>query len=210
MKHIIITRCNFKDEFLFQKYFEVMKRAYIPSVINQSCKDFKLFIHTNKELPHHLELIREQFSGSDVDLDLKLTGFKEYVVREKYNIQTRHDCDDFMYPNYIEAIHDMYDREIKNHDEFLIHAQPTKLNFYTMVEYFSGTYKPTSTSMFLSLCQKNVSKNILQEQHSKFPSIVPNVFSLGTGFVKLIIHDNNKLSKIKPNDKKIGPTDIKM
>jgi hypothetical protein len=62
--------------------------------------------------------------------------------------------------------------------------------------------------MFLSLCQKNVSKNILQEQHSKFPSIVPNVFSLGTGFVKLIIHDNNKLSKIESTDKNIGPTDV--
>ena len=37
MNHIVITRVNFQDDTLFQEYFEIMKKYYIPSI--NSCFD---------------------------------------------------------------------------------------------------------------------------------------------------------------------------
>lgn len=204
MRHIMLTRCNFSDDDLFMKYFEVMKKHFIPSIKNQTCKKFKLFITTNnKDHPHHKDLIRKEFEDSGIDLDLGIKGFKQFVVEKKYNIQSRHDCDDYMAPNYIEKIQQLYNEKVESHDEFLIHAQPVKLDHNTDDEYMGMKYSDKAPSMFLSLCQKHPNKNILQAMHGQFSALVPTVFSMGTGYVKLVIHDNNKLSVIKKGDVKI-------
>ena len=41
MKHLIVTRCNFKDDERFNKYFSAMKKYYIPSINSQTDKNFK-------------------------------------------------------------------------------------------------------------------------------------------------------------------------
>lgn len=203
MKHIIYTRCNFNDTDLFYKYFEVMKKWFIPSVKDQTCKNFKLFIYVNKNIPEHSNVIKKEFEGSDVDYILEMPGFKTKLIEDKYLLQTRHDCDDYMAPNYVQKLQEMYKEHIDAHNEFLIHAQPTKLDFNTGEEYMGRIYSDKSTSMFLTLCQREVTKNIIQEKHGQFPNIVSKVFSLDVGYVKLVIHDNNKASKIKPTDVKI-------
>ena len=38
MKHLIVTRCNFKDDERFNKYFSAMKKYYIPSINSQTDK----------------------------------------------------------------------------------------------------------------------------------------------------------------------------
>jgi len=204
MKHIITTRCSFQDDELFQKYFEVMKKMYIPSVCAQTVKNFKLYISTDRKTnSHHKDLIAKEFKGSDVDLVFDITDIKSYMLNEKYNIQSRHDCDDWMSPLYVERIQSLYSENINKHDEFMIHAQPSKYDFETGKEYAGIVYKDTSTSMFLSLCQKNPTKHIFLKKHAEFPQIVPTVFNLGEGLVKLVIHKNNRLSKISSGDKKL-------
>lgn len=203
MKHIIFTRCNFNDTKLFYKYFEVMKKWFIPSVKEQICKDFKLFIYVNQNIPEHSEVITAEFKGSDINYTLSMPGFKTKLVEDKYLLQTRHDCDDYMAPNYVQKLQEIYVENINKYNEFLIHAQPTKVDFKTDEEYMGRIYSDQSTSMFLTLCQREVTKNIIQEKHGQFPNIVSKVFSLDIGYVKLVIHDNNKASKFKPTDVKI-------
>lgn len=203
MKHIIFTRCNFEDDDLFYKYFEVMKTMFIPSVKEQTCKNFKLFIYLNKNKPDHAVVIDKEFSGSDIDYTLSMPGFKKKMVDDKYIMQTRHDCDDYMFPNYVEKLQEVYKENISTHKEFLIHAQPTKLDYNTKEEYLGQIYTEKVTSMFLTLCQEKVTKHILLEKHGHFPKIVPTVINIGTGYVKLVCHDNNILSEIKKTDKKL-------
>lgn len=203
MKHLILSRCNFNDTDLFLKYFDVMKTMFIPSVKEQTCKNFKLFIYVNKNKPEHGKMIEEEFKGSDVNFVLDMPSFKTRVVQEKYTIQTRHDCDDYMSPNYVQKIQEIYSENIETYPEFLIHAQPIKVDYSTKDEYMGPRYKDTATSMFLSLCQRNPTMNILQEKHGQFPNLVPKVFCIDTGYVKLVCHGNNILSKIKKTDIKI-------
>lgn len=205
MKHIIFTRCNFEDDDLFYKYFEVMRKMFIPSVNAQTCKDFKLFIYLNKNKPEHFEVINKEFNGSDVNYVLAMSGFKKKLIDEKYVMQTRHDCDDYMFPNYVEKLQEVYKENISTHKEFLIHAQPIKLDYNTNEEYLGKIYTEKVTSMFLTLCQENVTKHILLEKHGQFPNLVPTVIGIGTGYVKLVCHDNNLSSEIKKTDKKLSP-----
>ena len=39
MKHIVITRCNFSDNLLFEKYLGVIKKYFIPGLNNQTNKN---------------------------------------------------------------------------------------------------------------------------------------------------------------------------
>jgi hypothetical protein len=173
-------------------------------VCSQTTKNFKLYISTDRKAnKHHKDLIVNEFKGSDVDLIFDLADVKSYMLNEKYNIQSRHDCDDWMGPTYIEKIQSVYKENVDRYDEFMIHAQPSKYDFETGKEYSGITYTDKSTSMFLSLCQKNPIKHIFLKKHAEFPQIVPVVFNLGDGLVKLVIHKNNRLSKISTGDKKI-------
>lgn len=203
MKHVIVTTCNFESDELFFKYFNVMRDIYAPSIINQSNKNFKLLIDVNKNKPLHYEKIFELFSKTEIDLELGINNIPLYIRENMYNIQTRHDCDDWMSFDYISKIQELYKQNIDFDDEFLIYAQPTKLLYNTLEEYTSNTYSSERPSMFLTLCQKKVIKYIYQEKHNKFSNIVKKVHALGTGYVKLTVHDNNRLTTLLKRDKKI-------
>ncbi len=197
MKHIITTRCSFEDDSLFKKYFEVMRKIYIPSLRSQTVKNFELYISTNRKTnKHHKDLISKEFEGSGINILFDISDIKSYLLREKYNIQSRHDCDDWMAPTYVEKIQQVYAENIDKYDEFIIHAQPCKYDIETGQDHKCSLYTNTRTSMFVSLCQKVPSKHIFLKKHADFPEIVPTVFSLGEGLVKLVIHKNNRLSKI--------------
>lgn len=197
MKHAIFTRCNFLTDDVFNKYWEVMKTVYIPSIKSQTCKNFTLYFNT--QAPKHKSMILEQFDGCGFEI-----GFTDFWLKNKingiFNIQTRHDCDDFMSPEYVCKVQYVYNENISAHAEFLIQAQPNKFDFITGKEYISPLRPPTAPCMFLSLCQRNPEKYILQEMHNRFAKIVPTVFDIGRGYTKLVIHGNNTLSKILPTD----------
>lgn len=197
MKHAIFTRCNFQDDIGFEKYWPVMKEIYIPSLKSQTCKNFILYLNTKN--PKHRAVISEQFK--DCGFELAFIDFWEgNKVNKLFNIQTRHDCDDYMSSEYICRLQDVYNENIEKYDEFLIQAQPNKFDFITKKEYISPIRPPTAPCMFLSLCQKNYKKYIYQEMHTRFSKLVPTVFDIGRGYTKLVIHGNNTLSKILPTD----------
>lgn len=203
MKHWIYTRCAFEDDALFYKYFAVMKTIFIPAIKSQSCKNFYLFIHVNKKNPHHSSLINQEFNNSGINYIFDIPNFKQAMLYEPYSIQTRHDCDDYMAPNYIKDIQNLAAENFLQFDEFLIHAQPVKHKYNTDEYYLPAKYSQKNPSMFLTLCQRNPNKTIIDITHTKFSQTVPILFDLGYKYARLTIHQNNKISTLRSGDVRI-------
>jgi len=199
MKHVIVTRCKFGKDEDFQKYFEVMKKTYIPSINSQTNKNFSIALIVN---PRHYDLIRNEIN-TDIEIiplsDIK-GDYKEYVLNNTITIQTRHDCDDVMVPNYIEHIHNLYNQNKNNFDDFILNFHPTKLVVDTGKEYTHGRDYSKVCSMFSTLIQKNVKHGIMDCVHDHLRGFTKNIIYIPRGYVKLGIHGNNTLSKLTPND----------
>ena len=155
-KHIVITRCSFSDDTLFNQYFYAMKKIYIPSINSQTDKHFSIALIVN---PKHYQLIRSEIN-KHIDIipfsDTK-KDYKEYVVENNITIQTRHDCDDEMSPDYIEYIHKLYNDNKNKYDDFILNFHPTKLMVKTGEEYTHGRDYSKVCSMFSTLIQKSYS-----------------------------------------------------
>lgn len=201
MKHIVVTRINFTDIELFKKYYNMMVEFYVPSINSQINKNFEVGFIIN---PIHISEIKFKLDVPVRYFESK-NDFNNYCKNENINIQTRHDCDDWMSYEYIETIQKKYNELIGNYDKFVIHSQIYKLdskngNLYKM----SWEYTDKLNSMFLSLCQKNVENSVLDKKHSEMHLIVDKVVTLGYGLTRLVIHEDNKLSDIKPSDRLVG------
>ena len=193
----------FTNENLFQKYFEVSKKTFIPSVNSQIDKNFEIGLMIN---PKHLDIVRDM-----IDKSINVTPFydkkeeyKKYVIENKINIQTRHDCDDIMLPNYIEHIHKLYEENKNKMDDFILNFHPTKFNVEDGKEYIHSRDYSRVCSMFSSLVQKNPKHGVFDVMHDHLPRLTRNMIYIKRGFVKLGIHGNNTTSKISPHETLIG------
>jgi hypothetical protein len=204
MKHIIVTRCKFGKDEQFENYFKVMKKTYIPSINSQTDKNFSIALIVN---PRHYDLIRNEIN-KDIEIDLipfsdTKKDYKDFVVKNNITIQTRHDCDDIMVPNYIEYIHNL-DENKNKYDDFILNFHPTKLVIDTGKEYTHGRDYSKVCSMFSTLIQKKVNSGIMDCVHDHLKGITKNIIYIPRGYVKLGIHGNNTISKLTPNDKPLN------
>lgn len=203
MKHIVITRCKFGKDEDFQKYFEVMKKTYIPSINSQTDKNFSIALIVN---PRHYDLIRNEIN-KDIEIipfsDTK-KDYKEYVINNNITIQTRHDCDDIMESNYIETIRKLYNENNSKYDDFILNFHPTKLIVGTGKEYTHGRDYSKVCSMFTTLIQKSVKHGIMDCVHDHLKGFTRNIIYVPRGYVKLGIHGNNTISKLTDNDKPLN------
>jgi hypothetical protein len=197
--HIIVTRCKFSNDELFQKYFEVMKNTYIPSIKSQIDKNFSIALIVN---PKHFEIIKNEFD-SNIELipfyDTK-KDYRDYVIQNNITIQTRHDCDDIMSPEYISTIHNLYELNKKKYNDFILNFQPTKLDLNTGNEYTHSRDYSRVCSMFSTLIQNEVKHGIMDVMHDHLKRLSKNVIYINDNYVKLGLHGNNTLSKLSPND----------
>lgn len=195
MKHLLVSRANFSDQVLLKKYLNVSKTVLIPSLKSQTCSNFTWAIITN---PESLKTLEESIDFPFVPI-FGPSSFPEYAVLNEFNIQTRHDIDDFMADEYIEKIQKKYKSTVKHHSSFLIQAQPSKLFYSTSLEVKMKPYHSKRCSMFLSLCQSDVKNHILERKHGQMYEITEHVVSLGDNYVKWVIHGNNKSHSQKKN-----------
>lgn len=220
MKHIIVTRCKFGKDEQFESYFNVMKKTYIPSINSQTDKNFSIALIVN---PKHFDLIRNEINKNieivkfvdnkedykDLEVRQKIDlipfsdtkkDYREYVIKNNITLQTRHDCDDSMSPNYIEYIHKLYNENKERYDNFILNFHPTKLMVDTGKEYTHGRDYSKVCSMFSTLIQKKVNHGIMDVVHDHLRGITQNIIYIPRGYVKLGIHGNNTISKLTPND----------
>ena len=187
INHVVMSRCRFKDAELMQKYLNVSKKYFVPSIKSQKEKNFTVVIMVRKDDENYIK----DFLELDFVAVYDLPTLVDYLIGNKATIQTRHDIDDYMSPNYVSKIQAIYKDAIDSHDKFLIQAQPVKLDTRTGYEKVMGRYHEKKTSMFLSLCQKEVTNHIQERKHGLMWEIAPRVFTLPEGYVKWVIHGDN-------------------
>lgn len=201
IQHVIITRCNFSNDDLFKKYFHVMKQTYIPSINAQTNKNFTIALLINER---HFDEVKNLF-----DKNIKVISFntkedyKKYVIENKVKIQTRHDCDDLMLPNYVEFIQNKVNQNLSYNDNFIITFQPTKLDFTSGKEYTHSRDYSKVCSMFSTLVQNDVKNSVMDVMHDHLSRLTRNIIYVKETYVKLVLHGNNTLSKLNANDKLI-------
>lgn len=187
MTHVIFTRINFEDKDLMKKYLSITKEILIPCLKSQTNKNFIWAILMD---PNDYEYFKSELDYPFINFRI-LSDFIKYLRDNNVEIQTRHDCDDYMSPNYVECIQQTYNNNIKNLDKFLIQSQPIKVDYNTGVETRLKPYHNRRCSMHLTLCQKDATNHIYERQHGQMYEITPNVIMLGDTFTKWIIHGNN-------------------
>ncbi len=195
MKHIIVTRCKFNSDDKFENYFKQIKNFYIPSINSQINKNFEIGLISNQK---HFDLIR-----SLIDKEINMVRFedqkkdyRDYVIKNGINIQTRHDCDDSMTDDYISYIQDLYVKNKDKYDNFILNFHPNKLDVKTKKEYKHTRDYSKVCSMFSTLIQKKVEYGIMDVMHDHLSRISKNIIYIDKVFVKLTIHENNLLSKL--------------
>jgi hypothetical protein len=187
MNHTILTRMRFDDKNLMRKYLVLTKDVLVPSLKSQTNQNFTWILMIRKE--------DEEFLKSEIDYPFIVVLNDEdnmkYVIDNNINIQTRHDCDDFMYPNYIEKIQTEYIDNISKYNTFLIHSQPTQLIYQTGKINKLRQYQEDRTSMHLSLCQKEAKHHIHEYGHGQMWKIAQKVIMIGEGYTQWVIHGDN-------------------
>lgn len=196
--HTVFTRMNFENLELLNKYLAVTKSILLPSLKSQTELNFTWVVLIN---PEH-----EEYLKKELDFPFKAiygnSGYLEYVASTKPNIQTRHDCDDYMSATYIEKIQSLYRENINRYKCLIIHAQPTLLNYETRTEKSLPKYHDKRCSMFLSLCQSTFKHHVNERKHGQMYEITNSIILLPEGYCKWVIHGNNKsLKKQKPYGK---------
>lgn len=196
MKHVVVVRSNFQDDTLFDKYLTVAKETFFPSINSQINKNFTIFFTVN---PNHKKIIKEL-----IDPKIRIVFFNNMVEVQThlkgdfYEIQTRHDFDDWMKRDYISRIQyewSIFKSKNPNIKKILIQSQPTLFLLEKRINKPMRTrYSNKFVSMHLSLCQNKNENFIYEHTHPKMNKITSNVKLLPYGFTRLVIHKNNKLS----------------
>jgi hypothetical protein len=183
-----------------------MKKTFAPSINSQKNKNFTLVFTVN---PKHIELLKPHFTVDALYFS-SFDEIKNYCRENNVEIQTRHDCDDWMRNDYIEKIQELYYKNISGQDKFIIHSKVQKLNFDTgeIHDHATSYANNNFISMFLTLCQKNYENFVYDKNHRFMGEITKNITLLDNGYTRLVIHGKNKLSKISDKDKKLTEIDI--
>jgi len=208
MKHIIITRVNFIDDDLFQKYFTIMMKYYIPSINTQTNKNFTIGLVINHK---HIQNFENLFNHNEVVFFTSLDEAKNFCIDNNFTLQTRHDCDDWMDNDYIQKIQELYYNNVNIINPFIIHSKIYKIDDTTLEIYehkFDYT-KNNYTSMFLTLVQNEVINFVYDKNYMFMSEITDKILLLDKkgGYTRLVIHNNNQLSKIDKSDVKLSFND---
>ena len=198
MKHIITTRSYYSDDTKFNDRLKIMEETLIPSLKKQTNQNFTWgVIMWTKD---HQKLLQSKYDKEIVFFN-SYEEYKNYSISNGYSIQTRQDNDDIICENYVKIIQDEARKTDK--DILLIQFQPTKLVYGTKQEYNMTKYTNKFTSMFLSIYQKDVIYSIYEHKHPVMYKLTNNIVTIPEGCANLVIHDNNKSSKLINEDKVI-------
>ena len=191
MKHMIFTRIRFDDDDRFEYYLDLMKRWYVPSVESQLDQDFRLgFIVRDRHRGVVGSLFggRAYFFGSEGEAG-------SFAISEGINIQTRHDCDDWMHEGYTRRVKEVY-RENESRGSFLVSSVLYKFDVSSGILYSCGSISGGDGFIgpFLSLCQVEV-KHYVRERNHRRMGFIGEVFCI-RGYTMQVMHGGNSLAVV--------------
>lgn len=189
IKHIVLTRMRFDDKNLLKKYLPITKDVLVPSLKSQKNQNFEWIILCKKEDVDYLKSELDYPFITEHDLG---SPYKVYIKKENINIQTRHDCDDWMSADYINEIQILFCENMSLYKSFVIHSEPTLLKYDTKKE-FALNYHDKRNSMMLSYCTKqNNGISVFDEEHTMMYKLADKVIKTKGGLTKWVIHSNNR------------------
>jgi len=186
MKHLLISRLWFDNRELMDKYIDIALDTFIPQLKKQTCKDFDFGLLIRKD---DVDYVRERIG---IDFIPFINGIEQYRTVPKkygYNIQTRHDFDDWMREDYIETIQKKYKENKDKYDSFIIHVQPIKVSYPDMKEMPLSPYHDRRISMFATLCQKEPVYPVYKGSHGQLWKFTDGVVELPKGYCKWVQHE---------------------
>lgn len=185
---MIVTRLWFDNLNLMNKYLEVGNKMFIPQLKKQSCKDFEFGILIKAE---HVEYVKAKIDMDFIPFTGGIEGFRDEVVKGGFDLQTRHDMDDWMSPNYIREIQKIYRANKDQFNSFVIFAQPLKVDYPSMRTMKVPDYHEKRISMFASLYQKEPVYPVYRGSHGSLWQYADKVFKLPDGLVKWVQHEHS-------------------
>lgn len=188
MKHLIITRLWFDSIPLMDKYLDIAIKTFIPSLKNQTCKDFEFGILLKKE---HIAHVRERIGIDFTSFTGGIEGFREEVINGNYTLQTRHDIDDWMAPTYIAEIQKIYKANKDKFASFIIFAQPVKMDWPSGKKSEVAPYHARRISMFATLYQRDPKFPVYKGSHGALWKYADTVFELPKGLARWVQHENS-------------------
>ena len=190
MKHLIITRLMYEDKNLLDQRIALTRKILIPDLLKQKNQNFVLAIMAFEEDFMHMHFLLEDYP------DIKNLAFsdyndlKQFCIKENFQIQTRHDSDDGMHPEYIEKIQTIA-KDVIDKGNTLIQFQPTKKTYPGQQIIKMPLYTHTYNSGFLSLVQNKVTKTVYQRSHILMHTEADQVVTVPEGYVTYWWHDLN-------------------
>ena len=207
MKHLLITRLWFDNKDLMDKYIAVSVKTFVPAMKSQTCNDFELGILIRSE---HVDYVKEKIG---IDFTAFIGGMDEFrgeVLKNKYDIQSRVDFDDWVNPDYIQKIQKIYNDNISKYKSFVIHAQPEMMDWPSKKITKVGAYHDTRISMFSTLCQRDPINPVYSGSHGQMWKMGEKVFKLPDGMARWVQHPDtvtrarNKAKNKAKNITKVG------
>ena len=189
MNHLIIIRARFRNKMLRDEYYKIARKYLYPSISVQSNKDFTVCLLTD---PADIPVFEKEVGIKALYFEDR-PGLDEYSRHSAAEIQTRHDIDDWMAPNYISEIQKAYWENRNKYKQFILQvSHPIKLIDKTGKECPMGPYTSERNSMFLSICRGPQGKfiSILEKNHSEMHKLVDKVINLPPGLTKWVRHPN--------------------
>ena len=173
MKHIIFTRFIYDEGSKADKRLEIMKETLIKCLHAQTNQNFVWSLMCKE---HHRKTIEEMY-GKEVLFWGGSEGFKKFVKENNYEIQTRHDSDDIMCPEYVQLLQNEFESNKFRKEPFLIEFQPMFHSFGSnhFHEFTLDYAKRGSTSAFITLCPQNTGQTIWDHTHTAWASKIKTI-----------------------------------
>lgn len=223
LTHLLLTRFNLHysfyeigsyicDEEWHIERFELFNRFCLPSVAQQTCRNFEWIIFFNEdERGNYPDFIRQTraalpnirflFIKPEEDHRVNLADYIKEHVSSDYLITTRIDNDDAIAVNFIESIQNTFKKryDAVNTDHFIINAG-TGYQFETKFPYRKTLIKNYEFSPFLSLSStKDSSENfkvILEHSHLDWREFSVSEDLKDQPFWAQIVHTKNRANRV--------------
>jgi len=193
MRHGIIIRFRYeREDPRFRWRLSLFEAMVAPRFEKQTNQDFELWILCKA---HHEEIFKARGYHTAPTLE----------ALPRFDIQTRHDNDDFVSQEYVKIIQDEVEK--RKNSSFLISFVPVKLDLWTLKRYECGHYGPERPSMFLSLYippQVEEYESIFKLRHGEMWKLYPTVVTIPRGECELVCHGDNMDSQIRPTDRMLA------
>ena len=203
MRHGVVTRFHYSPEDArFPWRFAFYKSMVLPRLLNQTCKDFEIWLVCH---PDHVALMKS------LGEELHVCSIPEFPSPEthrlvdmtalpQFDIQTSFDTDDLVSLDYIARIKE----EIANNPDknLLVTFQPYKLDILSLKRYkMWERYGNSKCSMFFSLYQPDKSnyRSVFNFDHSFIGEWCNNIICIPEGYCDMVIHGTNWMTLLEPN-----------